>query len=134
MKIVPQDIGNAYHIAIYTDPLVTKVLVNRRRLDGTLAQGVYKAIHTRSQASAMEALYAALRKLRRSCVDYIFVYSNDPDLERLRPGLVTKKKDSWAQIKTLTLCELYQYAQRGGWYYSKVKPDAIPATRDMVPE
>lgn len=131
MRVVPADVPNAYHIAIYSDELVIKTMANRRTLDGVMHPGAYKSIHIKSVCNVWQVLLYTLRSLRKSNVDYIFIYSNDKELEGLRLGTVKSKRDTLAQLKSATMCELYQYAQRGGWYYTNVSADKIPATRDM---
>lgn len=133
MKNVAPDVANAYHIAIYSDELVIKTMANRRTNDGVMHASAYKSIHAKVNANVWQVLLYTLRRLRKSNVAYIFIYSNDKALDGLKLGTVKSKKDKLAQIKSAVMCELFRYAQRGGWHFSSVSADEIPGTRDMQP-
>lgn len=134
-KAVTADVPNAYHIAICSDELVIKVIANRRTLDGTMHQGAYKAIYPRAMADVWSVLLSTLRRLQKSKVDHVFIYTNDPDLDSgIRPGVIKTKRDKLAQVKSAVMVALFEYAQRGGWYYARVKPEQIPSTRDLKNE
>ena len=143
MRVVSNTIGNAMHIAIYTDDLNIKVMVNRRMSDGTMHKGVYRSLHNRVQANVFDVLLYTLRHLKKMAVQYVFIYSNCADLEALRPiakdenGAPVRandKKDPLILSKSGVLCELAQYRERGAWYFQRVMPEQIPSTRDMVTE
>ena len=133
MRNVAPDVPNAYHIAIYSDELVIKTMANRRTSDGTMRSGAYKSIHAKVNANVWQVLLYTLHRLRKSNVAYIFIYSNDKALDGLKLGTVKSKKDKLAQTKSAVMCELFRYAQRGGWHFSSVSADEIPGTRDMQP-
>lgn len=133
MRNVASDVANAYHIAIYSDELVIKTMANRRTNDGVMHASAYKSIHAKVNANVWQVLLYTLRRLRKSNVAYIFIYSNDKALDGLKLGTVKSKKDKLAQTKSAVMCELFRYAQRGGWYFSSVSADEIPGTRDMQP-
>lgn len=136
MRIVEQTVSNALHIALYSDELLTKVRVNWRTSDGVLHQGIYRAIHTKEQGNFFQVLYYTLWRMRKRRAKFIFIYSNDSALDKLRPGEnnAITKRDKHGQVKSAIKVELFNYAQGGGWYLSIVAPEAIPTTRDMLPE